>query len=113
MATTPQQIEPQTLAQVSGLSNSANTTIYTTPASTTTQIDMIIVCEKSANATTLNLDHYNGATGYNIMVAYPLAANETLIIRGPLTLDAGDLLRGSASAASRLDINVYGSIMTQ
>lgn len=113
MATTPQQIEPKMLAQVSGLSNSANTTIYTTPASHTTQIDLITVCEKSGNATTLNLDFYNGATGYNFMVAYPLAVNETLIIRGPFTLDAGDLLRGSASAASRLDINVCGSEMSQ
>ena len=113
MAITPQQFDPKALAQVSGLSNTANTTIYTAPAEDGVQIDLIIICEKSGNATTLNLDHYNGATGYNIFVNYALAANETIFVRGPITLDASDVLRGSASVTSRLDVNVYGVEMAQ
>ena len=42
MAITPQQFDPKALAQVSGLSNTANTTTYTAPAEDGVQIDLIV-----------------------------------------------------------------------
>jgi hypothetical protein len=106
---TPYIYDPKCLAQVSSLSTSANTTIYTAPsAEEGAQIDLIVICNKTGSASTISLDHYNGATGYNIFFTVPIAALETIFVRGPIFLDTADLLRGSAGNATTLDINVYG-----
>lgn len=109
---TPETFDPKCLAQVSSLSTTGNTTIYTAPTGEQgVQIDLIVICNK-ASASTINLDHYNGATGFNIFFAVPIAAAETIFIRGPIFLDAQDVLRGSAGNATTLDVNVYGVELT-
>ena len=75
------------------------TTIYTTPASTTTQIEQIVICNTGV-ATTFNLGIAVGGgtigTAEFLFGTTPIAANTTVTIAGPFYLATTDLLRGDS-----------------
>jgi hypothetical protein len=88
------------------------TTIYTTPASTTGVIHAIYISNvDGTNDATIDItvtDTSAGAT-FNIMKGVNVAANSTLVVEKPINLETGDILKGTASAAS--DLQAFASVL--
>lgn len=87
------------------------TTLYTVPSSTETVLSCVIVCNRSAVATTFRLSVDVNAAGDSDAdyIAYdiPIQGNETIALAHGVTLDASDLLRCYATLAT-LTFSAFG-----
>lgn len=99
----------------SSLAATTLTDIYTVPASTSTVVSSMIVCNRSATPTTFRLSAaVNGASDDpKQYLAYDaaLAANEVWTWTIGATLAAGDKIRAYAAAAT-VTVNVFGEETT-
>ncbi len=90
------------------LTTSAGATRYTVPASTTTVITSIVVCNKTSSAATITL----GIDGTSAFAAASVNANETWFL-GPedirQVLSAGATITGSAGTSSAIDLRISGA----
>ena len=101
-----------------GQSNPAATTetvVYTVPSSTSTVVSSITVCNQASTVGSFRVGVSVGggalaATDY-IYYDLPIAANDTFILTGGVTLATTDEIRVYASSAS-LSFNVFGSEIT-
>lgn len=88
-----------------------STTLYTVPASTETVLSCVIVCNRSAVATSFRLSvDVNGAGDTDAdYIAYdvPIEGNESIALAHGVTLDATDLLRCLATLAT-LTFSAFG-----
>lgn len=104
--------------KVLGQSNptaATSTTAYTVPASTEAVVSSIIVCNRSATATSfrINIDPAGGGDANEQYLYYdlPIPGNDTFIATVGLTLATTDLVRVYATLAT-LSFNVMGSEIT-
>lgn len=79
-----------------GAASTGNTTLYTTPAATTTIVTNIAITNTagSAGTATIKLD------GVDVVSGISVSANSTTLIDLKQVLVATDLIEGSASAAT-------------
>jgi hypothetical protein len=94
----------------------ATTTLYSAPASTTTIITHIAICNTTTGAVTFSLANVvNGgaeADNNRFMKDAQVNAKSTIYVDLAMVLAAGDSLRGTASAASALTIIASGVEVT-
>lgn len=87
------------------------TTAYTVPASTSTTVSTITICNQSATATTYRISVAVAAaadtTKQYICYDTPLAGNETQALTLGITLATTDLIRVYATLAT-VSFNVFG-----
>lgn len=107
-----------TVRKVLGQQNpsaATSTTLYTCPSSTDTVLSCVIVCNRSATATSFRLSvDVNGAGDSNEdYFAYdvPIEGNESIAIGHGVTMDASDLLRCYATLAT-LTFSAFGQETT-
>lgn len=79
------------------------TTLYTTPASTTTIVTQIVVCNTSASGQTATVF----LNGVDIMNAAAVPGNTTLVLDLKQPLTATQTITGGASATS-VDLHIAG-----
>lgn len=91
----------------------SNTNLYTSPASTLTQILSCYYSNKSAAQITINVDivRAGGSPILNLLTNAPIPIGGSLdiVANKPIILKANDILRSKASVAASSD--VIGSIM--
>lgn len=91
------------------------TTLYTVPASTSTVVSSITVCNQSAVATTYRISIQVAAAADNVKqyIAYdaPLAGNETKTYTLGITLATTDVLKCYATLAT-VTFNAFGAEIT-
>lgn len=82
------------------LGTTAATTIYTTPASTTTIVNGVMLSNVNGiNNTTVTLEAVKGSTGYSLITGAAVPFASTLqAIDAPVVLEAGNTLRCTAGA---------------
>ena len=94
------------------LSATLTTTLYTVPASTTTMVQGINICNTETSAVTVSIFVGTSATIANALLdALSFAPGETKFFSFPqtgVTLVAADQIRGGASSASAVAINASG-----
>ena len=104
----------KTLGQ-SNPSATTETVVYTVPASTETVVSSLSVCNQASTAGSfrVGVSVGGGALAAADYVIYDLgiAANDTYVLTGGLTLAATDEVRVYASSAS-MSFNVFGSEIT-
>lgn len=85
-----------------GAAATSTATLYTVPASTTTVVTNIAVCNTSASSQTFSIVLGSLTNPFNLHTSTTIAANTTVYIdcKQVLTAVANDLIRGSASATS-------------
>lgn len=92
-------------------SASANTTLYTTPASTSTIINSVVVCNTNPSATTFRVAvRPNGATieaKHYVAYEIPIAGNATTELSLGITMDASDIVT-VYSTSGTLSFNAFG-----
>lgn len=82
------------------------TTIYTCPVGTTATFTLLNVSNRGTAISTYTLNLVRDATTLNLATNFsvPVATSQSVLAEpGKLTLEAGDVLSGSASVASTLD----------
>jgi hypothetical protein len=101
--------------RVLGQSNPAAstlTTLYTVPASTSTIISTITICNQSSTATTysISVQPRGGAVSANSYITYntPIAGSDTVTLTLGMTLGNTDVLSATVGTTS-VSINVFGS----
>jgi len=86
-------------------------TLYTTPAATQTIVKSITLVNTDTSARTVNL--YKKADGTNSRRFIPkdlsIAAGAQFEWEGVTTLEAGDLIEGDASVATKVDYVINGT----
>ena len=96
--------------------DTANTTVYTAPASTTTDITAIRICntDTSDHAIRLFLVPSGGSAGIATALYYDMnvPANSTLADDGKHILDTADLLSFRSDTASKLTCTISGFEVT-
>jgi hypothetical protein len=82
--------------------------IYTIPNSFISHMDSIIIANVTSNNVTFTLQWYSAtdAVTYSMFYNSVLPANSTIQISDPLILQAGDKLKGLASANSSVNISL-------
>jgi len=83
--------------------------LYTVPASTFTIIKTITISNTDSVTRTVNL--YVNASGVNRRILpqnMPMPQNYTFLFGDELTLEAGDMIQGDASAAVVVDYTING-----
>lgn len=65
-------------------------------------VEYVRICEVSGNTPTVILDIYRGGVAYKIRGTLATTANSPYTDRDPIQLEAGDLLRATASAANQV-----------
>lgn len=93
----------------------SNTTLYTTPASTTSHVATLIASNKTSNSRTVTVQivRSGGSPVLNLATTRevpPLGTIE-LVSAAPIVLATGDLIRALASATSSIDM--IGSLLEQ
>jgi len=88
----------------SGTLGTASASLYTVPASTTTIIKEIILCNKTSSAVTATITF----DGINIVGGKSIAANDTLVIELHSILLAGKIIAGLSNTASAVDCFISG-----
>jgi len=86
----------------------AKATLYTCPASTTTIIKTITLVNTDAAARDVNLYVNTGASRRIIPQNMELGIDYMMVYDDELTLEAGDLIEGDASAADVVDYVING-----
>lgn len=84
------------------------TTLYTCPADTQTIIKTITLVNTDATARTVNLYINTGVSRRIIPKNMELGISYSFIFDDELTLEAGDLIEGDASAANVVDYTING-----
>lgn len=91
---------------------SSDGVIYTAPAGTTTVVTAIVVCNTDASDRTIRLHQVDAAGSSSAANAlyydYAVAAKRTFVPPTGLVLQAGQMLRGLASAATVVTVSVFG-----
>lgn len=99
-----------------GQPGTSATTLYTAPASTTTIIKNIIICNTTASAAslTLSLVPSGSAAGTTnrIMSALSINANDTVAMDLSGVLATGDFISGLQGTSSALTIHIAGVEVT-
>jgi|LauGreDrversion4_2_1035121.scaffolds.fasta_scaffold599517_1 hypothetical protein len=94
------------------MSNTANSTIYTTPSSTTTIIKQITICNTHSGTVSVTLSLVpTGATAgdeHKVLSAISLSAGETITLSTSYVLVTGDTIKGSASTDAVVNIMLNG-----
>tara|TARA_A100001011_G_C14145409_1_gene771635 strand:- start:745 stop:1068 length:324 start_codon:yes stop_codon:yes gene_type:complete len=88
------------------------TTLYTAPASTTGIIHAIYISNvDGTNNASVDITVTDTSAGqtYHIMKTVEVPADSTLVIEKPINLEAGDVLKVKASAAS--DLEAFASVL--
>lgn len=102
------------LGQSNPTANTA-TTLYTVPASTSTIVSTIAVCNQSANATSFSIavQPKGGAVTAASYLNYntPLPGNDTITLTIGMTLGNTDILSANVGSGS-VSINIFGSEIT-
>jgi hypothetical protein len=105
---------PKSLGQIDP-SATTLTTVYTVPASTSTVVSTISVCNRSGTATTFRLAHRpaGAAIANQHYFAYdaPIGGNETVWLTGGIAMATTDVLSGYATLAT-LSIQAWGVEIT-
>lgn len=109
-------IQEKTLGQ-SSITNSGTTTIYTVPASTTTVVKTIWICNTTTSDVTLELWNVpNGdsaADANKLMDGVTIPASDFIQVITYLPLEtAGDTIQATGSTNNALTINIYGAEIT-
>ena len=87
---------------------STQTTIYTTPASTTTYLKTVTLSNTGAAANTCQLWLLPSGGTARRLAYVTLQANETFTLDSPLVMDTADALQGQATSASEVDYTMHG-----
>lgn len=86
--------------------------IYTVPAATQAVVSSIIVCNRTASATTFSLKLARAgaadSSGHFLFKDVPIGANATTVLQVGITLGATDVLRGVQGAANAINYHVFG-----
>lgn len=102
------------LAQVSP-SASTLTTLYTVPGATSTTISSLVICNTNSYAVTfrvsIQIAAAADATKQYIYYDLPLAANDTFVFTGGITLAATDVVKVYANSAN-VAFTIYGVEIT-
>ncbi len=91
----------------------ADAVLYTVPAGTTTVVTLIVLCNTDTSDRTFRLHHVDSAGSSSASNAlfydYAIAAGRTFIppLSG-MVGQAGQMLRGLASSASKITYAIYG-----
>jgi hypothetical protein len=91
-----------------GTLNTTSTTLYTVPASTTTIVKEIILCNKTATDTTATITFDGGS----IIAGKVVPKNDTYVVELHSVLAAGKIIAGLAGAASAIDVYISGIEVT-
>lgn len=83
------------------------TTVYTCPTGTTATFSLLNVSNRGTATATYTLNVVRGGTTLNLATNFvvPIASSQSVVAEpGRLTLQAGDVLSGTASLANTLDV---------
>jgi len=90
------------------LTSTSVTTLYTTPALTTSIIKSILVSEDSGNADTITVtitDAESSPAVFSLFKTKSISANGTTeLITAPLVVKTGEILKVTAATANRLHV---------
>jgi hypothetical protein len=87
-----------------GTPGTSSATIYTVPASTTTIVKNIVMC----NTTSSNAVITVATGGKNIISSYSVAANDTVTIDLSLILAAGDTITAVQTTSNAINLFLSG-----
>ncbi len=82
--------------------STTNATTIVSGGNTGCTVEYIRVCEVAAATPTVILDIYRGGVAYKIRGTLAMVANTPYTDRDPIQLEAGELLRATASAANQV-----------
>jgi hypothetical protein len=91
-----------------GLLSNAAATKYTVPASTTTIIRHIIICNTTGLAATFTLSIGADAAGTELYTAVPIAANTTIETTGFIVLAAAEIIQAFSGTNNALSLTISG-----
>ena len=85
--------------------DTSNTTVYTSPAATTSIIKSILVSEDSGNADTITVTLVSGSDTFSLFKVKAVGANTTIeLLTNDLVLQSGEILKVQAATANRLHV---------
>jgi hypothetical protein len=96
-------------SKLANVSNSSPGTAYTCPAATTAIILSVLIANKNAAARTVTLtwtDDSDSDASTTVLNETDIPGDSTLYSESKIVLEAGDILKALASAASSLDVTV-------
>ena len=87
--------------------DTSNTTVYTSPAATTSIIKSILVSEDSGNADTITVSLTSGASVFNLFKTKAVGSNTTIeLLSQPLIMQENEILKAQAATGNRLHMVV-------
>jgi len=90
------------------LTSTSVTTLYTTPALTTSIIKSILVSEDSGNADTITVtitDAESSPATFSLFKTKAVSANNTVeLLTAPLVVQTGEIIKVTAATANRLHV---------
>jgi hypothetical protein len=91
------------------LSTTLTTVLYTVPASTSTIVKEIVLCNTDSVSRTVTLRAGNGTTvAQTILAAKSLVAGETFILSLSTVLSAANIISGGASVGAMVSCTISG-----
>ena len=87
-----------------GLPATSNGTLYSVPASTTTIIKSVTLCNITSTPATITLK----AGGTTFVNAYTITANNTVILTDVGIMSAGELIEGSQGTNGAISVWISG-----
>ena len=111
----PASVTPyKILGQIQTTANAA-TNVYVVPASTSTVVSTVTICNQSSNNVLVDVTARFGSTAlgnqHYLVYQYPLSAADTLVLEPRLTMNATSVLAANvtgANAASNVSVNAFG-----
>lgn len=103
-------ITPTLLVQ--GVLTNSAATLYTVPAATRALIKSIVLAESGGTDRTVTLCVRRSGVDSYLLYGALLPAYGRIVGETPLTLEAGDVLRGNADVADVVTILVSGAVVT-
>ena len=83
--------------------DTSNTTVYTSPAATTSILKSILVSEDSGNADTITVTLTSGASVFNLFKTKAVGSNTTIeLLSQPLIIQENEILKAQAATGNRL-----------
>ena len=83
--------------------DTSNTTVYTSPAATTSIIKSILVSEDCGNADTITVTLTSGASVFNLFKTKAVGSNTTIeLLSQPLIIQENEILKAQAATGNRL-----------
>jgi hypothetical protein len=83
-------------------------TVYTVPASTTTVLRNIHVCNETGTAATLTMSIGTDGAGKRLFMGFSVAANDVLDWSGAIIMNAAEVLQAFSGTASALTLTTSG-----